>query len=112
MSVNKYVRLARTIMDTLGLTAEEAVRNEAIPPEFKELVRAELESEVFEVRDLNFVEDRARDHQVWLPSADRNQWYYWPRLRSYLIDKKDVQLVQHVQLTMRQIKFLVKWKTH
>ncbi|MEK3923470.1 Z1 domain-containing protein [Paenibacillus sp. FSL K6-2393] len=88
MSVNKYVRLARTIMDTLGLTAEEAVRNEAIPPEFKELVRAELESEVFEVRDLNFVEDRARDHQVWLPSADRNQWYYWPRLRSYLIDKK------------------------
>jgi len=89
MQVEAYVRIARTIMDATKCSIEEASNNPAIPEEYRVQVRAVLEHErLIVVRDPSMVENRDRDHIKWLHNVDRNDWYYWPRLRSYLIDQK------------------------
>jgi hypothetical protein len=81
------VRIARTLMDALGIDIDAAVRNEAIPAELRDKVREALAAEgVIRLRDPLLVEDQARQHTPWLPAIDREKWYYWPRLRTYLID--------------------------
>lgn len=90
MKIDAFIRIARTIMDATSCTVEQAISNSAIPAEIKVQVQTVLEQEqLIVVRDPNMVEDSDRDHLVWLPHVDRNQWYYWPRLRSYLIDNKE-----------------------
>lgn len=87
--IEKIVRVARTLMDAMGQTIEEALNNPAIPESYREIVRQVLERErVMKVHDPHMVEDPDRVHHVWLPEVDRAEWYYWPRLRSYLIDQK------------------------
>ncbi|MET1172935.1 Z1 domain-containing protein [Paenibacillus amylolyticus] len=83
-----YIRAARSLMDAIGLTLEQVVANEVIPIEYKDSVREALERERFTIRDPILIEDVNRDHNIWLPYVDRDQWYYWPRLRKYLVDQK------------------------
>lgn len=85
-----FVRIAKVLIDVSGCSIEEAISNTAIPEEFKEAVRAELENEeLIVLRDINMVEDPNREHIPWLPNIDRDNWYYWPRLRNYLLDSKN-----------------------
>lgn len=76
-------------MDALGVSIEVAINNPAIPREYQDLVLEALERERFIIRDPSLIEDESRDHDIWLPNVDRNNWYYWPRLRNYLIDQKE-----------------------
>lgn len=87
-NIDNYCRAARTLMDALGLSIEQAISNPAIPLEYRHLVFEALERENFIIRDPSLIEDENRDHDTWLPNVDRNYWYYWPRLRKYLIDQK------------------------
>jgi hypothetical protein len=90
LSLIAFVRIAKSIKDALNISNEEAVNSSPIPEEYKQQVLAELQAEdVMEVRDLHMVEDRQRDHVEWLSRVDRANWYYWPRLRNYLIDLKN-----------------------
>jgi len=90
VSLDAYVRIAKSIKDALNCSNEEAVSSSSIPKEYKLQVLTELQSEdVMDVWDVHMVEDRQRDHVEWLSRVDRAEWYYWPRLRSYLIDQKN-----------------------
>lgn len=90
MSLVAFVRIAKSIKDALNCSNEEAVSSSTIPEEYKQQVLAELQAEdVMDVRDIHMVEDRQRDHVEWLSGIDRANWYYWPRLRNYLIDQKN-----------------------
>ena len=76
-------------MDTAGMTAEDAANNPAIPEELRAEVMARLDQErVLVIRDPNVVQDPHRDHFDWLHLIDRASWYFWPRQREYLIDRK------------------------
>ena len=89
MSLDKYIRIARTIKDATDCSIEEAVNNPAIPKEFKGLLQQKFEKEqLIILRDPYMIEDPNREHIEWLPWIDRADWYYWPRLRNYLIDTK------------------------
>lgn len=86
-SFESVLRVARTLMDAMHFTIDEVVNNSAIPTEFKDKVRAKLESErLLDVRRANVLQKE--QHTEWLPRVDRAQWYYWPTLRNYLLDKK------------------------
>ncbi|MFJ5713727.1 Z1 domain-containing protein [Neobacillus sp. NPDC093127] len=87
-NIENFCRIARTLMDALGLSIEEAICNPAIPQEYRDIVLEALEREKFIIRDPSLIEDENREHDIWLPNVDRNNWYYWPRLRKYLIDHK------------------------
>jgi hypothetical protein len=83
------LRVARVLMDSLGQSADEASMNPAIPLDLRAEVLAQLEAErLIHIRDPHMVQDPNRRHQEWLPMVDRPAWYYWPKLRSYLIDRK------------------------
>lgn len=83
------IRAARALIDALGLDIEAAASNQAISADLREEVRkALLDERVIRLRDPVLLEDKARHHVEWLQSIDREAWYYWPRLRSYLIDAK------------------------
>jgi Z1 domain-containing protein len=83
------LRIARVLMDTTGMDAATAAFNSAIPDTLREEVVARLEMErVIRIRDPHMVEDPNRPHQEWLHLVDRAAWFYWPRLRQYLIDRK------------------------
>ncbi|MGC7845708.1 Z1 domain-containing protein [Desulforudis sp. 1088] len=83
------LRIARTLMDAGHCDIETAIGNPAIPQEYRADIRNDLERErVITIRDPNMVEDHERRHTPWLHAVDRQSWYYWPRLRAFLIDQK------------------------
>lgn len=84
-----FLRAVRSLIDALQISPEEAVEMARVPDESRASVITKIRAEdVIQGRDVTLVEDRDRDHDIWLPNVDRASWYYWPRLRSYLIDKK------------------------
>jgi hypothetical protein len=88
--IERYVRICRVLLDT-GVAADpaEAVTNDAIPLALRDAVRRQLDEErVLHIRDPHMVEDPARAHEPWLHLVDRQDWYFWPRVRRYLIDQR------------------------
>lgn len=78
------------LLDT-GVAADPAaaVRSAPIPPDLHDAVLAQLEAErVIHIRDPLMVTDPGRHHEAWIHLADRSTWYFWPRLREYLIDRR------------------------
>lgn len=87
-SLDDALRIARVLIDTTGMTPEEAAANPAIPETLREAVAdCLLEERVIQIRDPRMVDDPNRGHREWLHEIDRAQWYYWPRLREHLIDR-------------------------
>ena len=64
---------------------DDAINNQVIPDEFRDRVREALQ------RDENIVLEPARllvaapRRDEWLRRLDRSTWYYWPRLRDFLL---------------------------
>lgn len=90
-NLDPYLRICRVLLDTgLAVTPEEAASNQAIPPTLRQEIERILEAErVIHIRDPHMVEDPDRRHTEWLHLIDRQDWYYWPRLREHLIDCRD-----------------------
>lgn len=81
--------MARVLMDAGNLSVDEAIANPAIPIDLRESVRAALlQEQVLIITEPTVITGRTRGHHEWLYEVDRNGWYYWPRLRNFLIDTK------------------------
>lgn len=80
------LRIARVLVAN-GLSLESAVSNPAIQEAHKDFVREALQRE--QVRTLRPVLTISANRQngAWLDEIDRQQWYYWPTLRDYLLGK-------------------------
>jgi hypothetical protein len=88
--LHAYLRICRVLLDT-GVAADPAaaVLSVPIPPDLRDAVLAQLEAErVIRIRDPLMVTDPGRHHEAWLHLADRSAWYFWPRLREHLIDRR------------------------
>ncbi len=74
---------------SIGQALDEALTNPAIPADLRDQIGAIIESErTIILRDPRVLSSRSRRDGEWLNEEDRSQWYYWPRLREYLIDVK------------------------
>ena len=68
-----------------GVSRGEAVKNPAVPEAYQTRIEAKLQEEE-QVIVLSPVEiTEAGRSTEWLDKRDRSHWYYWPRLRDYLI---------------------------
>ncbi|MGM7700526.1 Z1 domain-containing protein [Pseudalkalibacillus sp. Hm43] len=87
--IESYLRIVNVLIDTTNCSIEEAIINPAIPEEYREQIKKEYYKDNYiTIRDPSVVTDPNRESKQWLPYIDRNSWYYWPRLRNYLIDSK------------------------
>jgi hypothetical protein len=97
LNLRDYVATARGVMRSARLEPSDAVEQltglipEDIKPEVIAILEAERAAErSVTIRNMSMLEDRARDHVEWLPGRDqRDDWYYWPRLRQHLLSTKD-----------------------
>ncbi|OCA86024.1 hypothetical protein A8F94_14365 [Bacillus sp. FJAT-27225] len=92
--IDKYIRIIRTFIDSFGCSIEEAIENlPAINSNLAKKIKEAFEKErPTTAVDPNMIIDPNRKHVEWLPMVDRAEWYYWPTLREYLIDKKQWSL--------------------
>jgi hypothetical protein len=68
-----------------GVPRDQAIENTVIPPEFRAAIREAIERDdsiVLEPAGILVAEPQRDD---WLRQIDRSTWYYWPRLREYLL---------------------------
>lgn len=91
MNYNEAIGVVRVLIDS-GIPRDAAVNNPAIPEEFRERIREELQAE--EIITLEparlIIEGPGRDE--WLKHIDRSEWYYWPTLRQFLLVSKNWQI--------------------
>ena len=97
------LRLGRMLMAVMHLSLEAAVTNPAIPEEYRDFVRKEMDEEgniTLEPARL-LVDGQSSD---WFRNADRSSWYYWSELRSYLLTNGfNLQSVQSLDQTTDRI---------
>ena len=88
MDFNPALGLVRLLIDQ-GIPKDEAIANPAVPYEYRDRIRIELErdEQIRIGRAVVFSEPGRED--AWLQVADRSQWYYWPTLRSFLLARKN-----------------------
>jgi len=72
-----------SMMDSFGISVEDALQRAPLDAELLPLVRQELARR----NSVKIVDPMAitRRHVEWLSSVSKEDWYYWKRLRSYLI---------------------------
>ncbi|HNH50123.1 MAG TPA: hypothetical protein PKY30_24015 [Myxococcota bacterium] len=83
MNLGAVIDIART-MRRHGMAVEDVLANPAIPAEFREEVRAALMPPVLLVDPA--IADGGRG---WHNRLKPEDWYYWSRLRSFLLGKKE-----------------------
>ncbi len=87
MNFEAALNLVRLLIDQ-GIPRDQAISNSAVPTEHRDRIREAIE------RDENIILTPARmlvaapRRDEWLRLLDRSEWYYWPRLREYLIGAK------------------------
>ncbi len=83
MNYQEALGLARHMIST-GMSIDEATSNSAIPHEYRNSIKSKLlEEETFVLKPTKVIsEDETQG--IWLDKKDRDDWYYWPRLRAYL----------------------------
>lgn len=87
MNYEEALALARHLV-AVGIPLEESARNPAIPDEYRAQIEAQIREEsVIELSPVKEI-NQGKKSSRWLDNTDRRNWYYWPRLRSYLIGKK------------------------
>ena len=71
-----------------GISRENAINNPAVSEEFRARILEELEREELIILEppRPIVAEPGRDK--WLYGVDREKWYYWPQLRTYLLGYK------------------------
>lgn len=84
MNLGAAIDIART-MRRHGMPVDEVLANSAIPVEFRAEVRAALLPTVL-VDPSVALADAGRD---WIARLKPEDWYYWSRLRGYLLGKKE-----------------------
>lgn len=82
------LRTARFLI-SVGNAPSDVLVNPAIQPELREWVARELEKESNRTFEKAKVIATAAETADWLDGVDRNEWYYWPTLRSYLLGVKN-----------------------
>lgn len=87
MEFNTALGIVRLMIDS-GVNLEVAISTPAIPNELRDAIRQALAAEESIVlRPTAAIAARSAGAE-WLYQADRSGWYYWPRLREYLLTKK------------------------
>ena len=93
MNKDEALGLVRHLI-AIGQTKEQALNNTAIPSEFIETIKEELEREDNIILEpAHFISENT-ETQDWLQQKDRSKWYYWPTLRIYLLSKMSLQAVR------------------
>ena len=88
MEFEQALGIVRLMIDG-GLAREAAINNPAIPEEYRNQVRQILEQEENIILEPARILVANRQHDEWLRQKDRSSWYYWPRLREYLLGIKN-----------------------
>lgn len=84
----KALRTARFLIDE-GHALDLVIDNPLIPSELKVWVKEELEKENNRTFERAKVISSAAAMPDWLADVDRDEWYYWPTLRKYLLGVKN-----------------------
>lgn len=85
--LHNALRVARMLRD-LGQSIDEALTNPAIPAGLRDEVREILRREETIILTPARMLTADRSRRDWLNEEDRSDWYYWPRLREFLLDVK------------------------
>ncbi|MEM0136723.1 MAG: Z1 domain-containing protein, partial [Thermoplasmatales archaeon] len=75
---------ARTMMQIMHLNINEIVNNPAIPYEYHDFIRAELENDSNITLEPIHMIVQDKD-EGWYQNSDRTSWYYWKQLRAYYL---------------------------
>ena len=87
MNEDQALNLVRHMID-IGIPREKAINNPEIPTNFKDkILQIIKEEENIILEPANIIKDN-EEYEDWLSKEDRENWYYWPTLRKYLLYKK------------------------
>ncbi len=87
MNENQALNLVRHMID-IGIPLEKAVNNPEISINFKDNILQTIKEEYNIILEpANIIKDN-EEYEDWLSKEDRENWYYWPTLRKYLLYKK------------------------
>jgi hypothetical protein len=84
MNFDAVLGIVRLLIDQ-GIPRDQAIENPAVPLDFRSRIRQVLE------RDDNIILEPAKlllaapRRDEWVRQLDRSTWYYWPRLREFLL---------------------------
>ncbi len=92
VNVEEVLILARHIVSVTGCSPEEAANNPVIPLEYQEEIKERLTGEQLIHLVPSIVVSEEKNPGQWLNERDRSEWYYWPRLRRYLLENKEWRL--------------------
>lgn len=87
MNLQSALGIVRLLIEN-GVSREEALRNPAIPEELRAQLGRILDGDdTIVLRPVSAISARPSGSE-WLHQVDRSSWYYWPRLREYLLGRK------------------------
>lgn len=87
MNFTEAMNLVRYLRG-LDFSLDAAINNPAVPSEFRQELRETFEAEDTVIfRPAKFLVNPT-SHDGWLIHTDRQNWYYWPTLRGYLLGIK------------------------
>ena len=87
MNEDQALNLVRHMID-IGIPREKAINNPEIPTNFKDkILQIIKEEENIILEPANIIKDN-EEYEDWLSKEDRENWYYWPTLRKYLLYKR------------------------
>lgn len=90
--IEKYLRIVRTIMDSMEISVEDAMERFEIPDDMRATLLERLEEEMqVTIRRVNILTDNSPS-QPWFASWNTSNGYYWNREREYLVDRQDLPL--------------------
>ena len=88
--IQQYLRIVRTVMDAMGISAEEAMKKFTIPADIRAKVREKLEEEMqVPIRRVNILTDNSPSRS-WYSTWSTSNGYYWNREREYLVDRQQL----------------------
>jgi hypothetical protein len=86
--IERYLRAVRSLIDTLGISLDDALERVQVPAELREDVRVRYEEETaLPIRRANILSAQGGP-RPWSQQWDPSTGYYWRRQRAYLIDRR------------------------
>jgi len=73
-----------------GILRDTAVNNPAVPEEFRARILEDLQQEDVIILEPAHAILAEQDRDEWLRSIDRSSWHYWPVLRQYLFNVRNL----------------------
>lgn len=93
MTYEEALNLVRLMIDH-GISRDAAIDNPVIPIDFRARIREALtQDENITLRPARMFAETSQWYG-WLNNIDRSNWYYWPRLREYLVRVKGWTLTE------------------